>query len=118
MPITEYPSLPIYSSDGEEIARIRVKFETIKDVTIWSTTQLESLVSGKWLSLIRYDFAPQENPAVHIHKEYISTTHKEKFNCHPQNLVKEASKRLMSLNENQILDFIKKRKQVLLRGGR
>lgn len=115
MSIKEYPFLPVYSSKGEEIARIRVKFETNKGIVIWSITQLEGLVLAKWLPLIRYDFAPQEKPAVHIHKEYMSITHKEKFDCHPQRLVKVALNKLKLLSENQILDFTEKRKQVFLR---
>lgn len=116
MSVKEYPLLPIYYSGGKEIARIRVKLETNKGVVVWSTTQLEGLISAKWLPLIRYDFVPKEDPPVHIHKEYISTTHKEKFNCHPQRLVQEALKRLRPLTESQILNLIEKRKQVFLRG--
>ncbi len=119
MAVTEYTLTLIYNSEtGEEIVRIRIKFEDYKKSFLWSTTQLEGLVLGKWLPLIRYDFTPQEKPLVHIYKEYISITHKEKFKCHPQRLVKVALNKLRLLNENQILDFIEKRKQVFLIGGK
>lgn len=111
--------LRIYNdSTGEEIARIRVKFENYKKAFLWSTIQLEGLVLGKWLPLIRYDFAPGEKPSVHINKEYTSIAYKEEFNCNPQLLIKQALKKLTSLTESQILDFIEKRRQVFLREGK
>ena len=109
----------IYSStSGEEIARIRVKFEAYKKMYKWSTTQLEGNILGKWLSLVRYDFDPKENISVHINKEYISIEYKEKFECHPQLLVETALKSLKSFSEEQILELIEKRKEVFLREGR
>lgn len=108
MVITEYTLTLLYDNKtGEEVVRIRVKFENYNGAFLWSMTQLEGLVLGKWLPLRRYDFAPQEKPPVHIHKE--------KFNWHPQHLVKEALKKIKALTENKILDFIEKRKKVFLR---
>lgn len=106
-----------YSSRGEEIARIRIKFENHKNVLLWSTVQLEGLIIGKWLPLIRYDFDPKDKIPVHINKEYISTDdkkNKNQFNCNPKDLISTAFKLLVSMSESEILELIEKRKKVLL----
>ncbi len=114
-----YPIL--YNIKGEDIARIRVKFETYKNILLWSTTQLEGLVLGKWLPLIRYDFDPKDKIPVHINKEYLSTDdskNKTQFKCHPDLLASTAWKLLNSTPDSQISDLIEKRKQVFLKEGK
>lgn len=110
-----------YNNAGEEIARIRVKFETYKNILLWSTIQLEGLVLGKWLPLRRYDFDPKDIVPVHVNNEYISTDdskNKSEFKCHPNDLASTAWRLLISVPDSQILDLIEKRKQVFLKEGK
>ncbi len=118
MGFEEFIYARFYSSKGEEIARIRVKFETYKNTLLWSTTQLEGFILGKWLPLIRYDFDPEDKFPVHINREYISTNdlkNKTEFKCHPKLLIFTATKLLSRLTDTQILDFIDKRTKVFIR---
>ncbi len=111
----------IYDNSGREIARIRVKFETYKNTLLWSTTQLEGFVLGKWLPLIRYDFDPEDKIPIHINKEYISTDdklNKSEFKCHSALLIIRAIRLLLTLNDSQILELTEKRKNVFLREGK
>ncbi len=114
-----------YSNTGEEIARIRIKFENHKNVLLWSTVQLEGLVLGKWLPLIRYDFDPKDKIPVHVNREYISTNDKKNkspfkspFNCKPKDLTSTAFKFLISIPESKILDLIVEREKVFLDEGK
>ncbi len=111
----------VYNPKVEEIARIRIKFEYHKGVLLWSTTQLEGFILGKWLPLIRYDFDPKDKIPVHINKEYLSTDdskNKTQFKCHPDLLASTAWKLLNSTPDSQILDLIEKRKLVFLKEGK
>ncbi len=111
----------LYNTKGENIARIRVKFETYKNILLWSTTQLEGFILGKWLPLIRYDFDPKDKIPVHVNKEYISTDdrlNKIQFKCHPSLLISTAWKLLNSTSDSKILNLIEKRKNVFLREGK
>ncbi len=121
MGYTEYFAKRFYSFDGEEIARIRVKFENYKNTLLWSTTQLEGFVLGKWLPLIRYDFDPKDKIPVHINKEYTSTDdklNKSEFKCHSALLIIKATRLLLALNDSQILELTEKRKNVFLKEGK
>ncbi len=111
----------VYDDNGNEIAMIRVRFETYKNVLLWSTTQLEGFLLGKWLPLIRYDFDPKDSIPVHVNREYISTDDrlsKREFKCYPMLLISTARKALSSLSDAQILDFLEKRKRVFLKEGK
>lgn len=121
MSYTEYFAKRFYNFGGKEIARIRVKFENHKNALLWSTTQLEGLILGKWLPLIRYDYNPKDEIPVHINKEYISTEdklNKIQFKCHPELLASTAERIFFSMDDAQILDLIEKRKNVFLREGK
>jgi len=70
------------------------------------------------MPLLRYDYAPKEKLPVHINKEYLGTDYKEESHCHPTNLIEDALKKLGTLTETQILDFIQKREKVFLKEGK
>lgn len=111
----------MYNLRGGEIARIRMKLESNKNVLLWATIQLEGLVLGKWLPLIRYDFDPKDKIPVHVNREYISTNDKKNkspFNCKPKDLTSTAFKFLISIPESKILDLIVEREKVFLDEGK